>query len=439
MHKKFNVFIPLKKCSVCRMTNHRKGDPRCDRIDRCARCLSKDHLIAETCSFTPHCHTHGAGHSSGSARCPINIKYRKFKRTEMENKETIEKITSSTPDEFKAAHRDIIKSQISNKNSYAKAVKKTTDPIPAANVDQASAFSIGYTIACIAEAHYPGSFQETLNEFCEDNEIPKYKVRTPKAEIIKSIAPKQFNPQDLCEENITTAENESLTEPNFSLPPPNFSLPPPISDHTPRKSNGPAKPTTSKRNLNLTPTSEQLNRSIDASSHVSEEDSQDTISLSSTLGSNIEVSLQAANSTPHGYTGTRDKDPATPTLTFQDKQNEYLLKSTETCPPRLCVKPSTRGKFRETDAKLKTRLKNITHRGKIKLGELAHLVALDRVLYGEPIHQPGVVATLDNAVFQFLSTQLRFENRYIPYIYDDKLDTKVPNVILSPLKKKFGL
>ena len=129
IHKKFNVFIPLKKCSICRMTNHRKGDPRCDRILRCARCLGRDHHIAETCTNTPRCHSHGEGHSSGSAKCPINIKYRKLQRTELENKAIIERKTADTPEEYRAVHKDLIKSQITNKNnSYAKAVKNSLDP-----------------------------------------------------------------------------------------------------------------------------------------------------------------------------------------------------------------------------------------------------------------------------------------------------------------------
>ena len=51
-HKKLNVYIPIKKCNICQMTNHRKGDPRCDLARRCPRCLNKEHFTIEGCTKT---------------------------------------------------------------------------------------------------------------------------------------------------------------------------------------------------------------------------------------------------------------------------------------------------------------------------------------------------------------------------------------------------
>ena len=39
--KKFDQFVSIRQCAVCRKTDHHKGDPKCDGEDRCPRCLSK--------------------------------------------------------------------------------------------------------------------------------------------------------------------------------------------------------------------------------------------------------------------------------------------------------------------------------------------------------------------------------------------------------------
>ena len=43
--KKFDQHVPIRQCGVCRKTDHRRGDPtKCDKKDRCPRCLSQQHL-----------------------------------------------------------------------------------------------------------------------------------------------------------------------------------------------------------------------------------------------------------------------------------------------------------------------------------------------------------------------------------------------------------
>ena len=80
IHKKWHNHIEKRQCSVCKKTDHRRGNRvLCDGVQRCARCLSTRHPIP-TASCEPQCWTHGKGHSSGSEKCSIIIAFKKRQR-----------------------------------------------------------------------------------------------------------------------------------------------------------------------------------------------------------------------------------------------------------------------------------------------------------------------------------------------------------------------
>ena len=105
--KKPDEHIPIRQCKICRNTNHRAGDYKCTRVLRCPRCLSRDHSQPTT-SCRPMCWTHKEGHSSGSDRCPINIKFKKDQRTARNRKSREEAQLSGTHEEYREFHRDMI-------------------------------------------------------------------------------------------------------------------------------------------------------------------------------------------------------------------------------------------------------------------------------------------------------------------------------------------
>ena len=390
IHKKFNEFIPLKKCSICKMTNHRKGDPRCDGHKRCARCLSKDHLVAERCTNTPKCHTHGEGHSSGSARCPINIKYRKNQRLELANNEIIERQTSNTPVEYRAVHRDFIKSQIANKNkTYANATKNSMNPTPSVNTANTSAFSMGYTIACIAEAYMPGTFQKALDEFCDDNNLPKYKVRTPDPTIVNGIAPKPAIPNNL-------GRKSNLGEYNYD----NFSY---VYQEERLEENDNTSQTSQVESLEANETEIDNNSQTETNSQTSQ---------------NEEWEVSSQDSQASGWEAWDG---------LSHEGIEEAIYNTEAYPATICVRPSKKGTFKESDAKLKARLMHKTPRGKITIKELVNLIGQERVKYSD-----NEVYLKNTKIMDFFNLQYtavvraEFEDREIHYVYDEKLDIKEP-------------
>ena len=80
--KKLDEHIPIPQCKRCRKKTHQIADCPDSEV-RCPRCLSRSHqepLDNDPTACPPYCWTHKAGHSTGSAKCPDNIKYRQTKR-----------------------------------------------------------------------------------------------------------------------------------------------------------------------------------------------------------------------------------------------------------------------------------------------------------------------------------------------------------------------
>ena len=116
---------------------------------------------------------------------------------------------------------------------------------------------MGYTIACISESCIPGSFQQTLSEFCVDNNLQKCKVRTPNSKIIQTIALKPVNLNDLDhgeveiiteDDTISQTSQEVLQIQNIILETTKTSSGP---IHTARKQDVLGHPSTSTRDLSL--------------------------------------------------------------------------------------------------------------------------------------------------------------------------------------------
>ena len=197
-HKAFNKHIPIKQCSVCRKTDHRKGDTRCDRVARCARCLSPRHTVVQPACI-PTCWEHSRGHSSGSERCDINIRYKKQQRMMLANKEKIAKQTEATPEEFTTFHQDLLRVENTLKSkTYAAATKsaqtpnqtapRTVHPIQGATINTAE-FACCYTAACIIEAYCPGSFQKEMDKFAQLNNFPNIKYPVPEKKVLRAMVP----------------------------------------------------------------------------------------------------------------------------------------------------------------------------------------------------------------------------------------------------------
>lgn len=195
--KTWHTDINIIQCKVCRKVGHRRGNPRCDGKPRCPRCLSESHYQpTEDC--TPVCHEHGSGHSTGSDKCPTNIKYRKQQRAILLNNQKISNQTETTAPDIRQFHQDVLKLQENLKNnSYSAAVKsqsRNNTPIPNTNPIQTSnfntsAFASAYVAACISEAYDPGSFQEVLDEYAESNNFPKIKHPAPRPAVLRALAP----------------------------------------------------------------------------------------------------------------------------------------------------------------------------------------------------------------------------------------------------------
>ena len=82
--KKIDVHIPIPQCRRCKKKTHQVADCT-ESTSRCPRCLSILHLEpidSDPTACPPTCWTHKAGHSTGSAKCPDNIKFRQMKRKE---------------------------------------------------------------------------------------------------------------------------------------------------------------------------------------------------------------------------------------------------------------------------------------------------------------------------------------------------------------------
>ena len=196
--KCFHRNIPIIQCNVCRKTGHRNGHFRCDRIQRCPRCLSRFHA-QPTPSCEPYCHTHGEGHSTGSDLCPFNIDYRKRQRSIIANKEKIVNQTKDTAADKRQLHQDVLNlsSNLQTK-SYAGAIKglnsnntPAPNPVNAQPLDT-SIFSRAYIAACIQESIEPGCFQEVMDEYAILNNLAPMKHPTPRPNVLKSINPAAF-------------------------------------------------------------------------------------------------------------------------------------------------------------------------------------------------------------------------------------------------------
>ena len=207
-NKRFHNHVQKKQCKICKKTDHRTGeqDKRiCDRILRCPRCLSREHSTpTNTC--IPHCWVHDMGHSSGSEKCPIIIKYKKVQRQMKENKEKIERQVENTAPDQVQFHRDILNLQNNfrnNPNSYASRVKGNNNPNNITNLNpnstpgtsivgtsfDATMFAAAYTAACINEAFTPGSFQTIMDEYAKMNNMAPMKHPLPRHALLKSLAP----------------------------------------------------------------------------------------------------------------------------------------------------------------------------------------------------------------------------------------------------------
>ena len=209
--KIWHTDISIIQCKVCRKTGHRKGNAKCDKRPRCPRCLSLFHfqplINSEDCE--PVCWEHGEGHSSGSDKCPSNIKFKKQQRTILNQNKKIENQTANTAPDHKQFHQDIIKLQEKiNTNSYSAALKNQIRPNPTnptipiqSNPINSSAFASAYIAACISEAYDPGSFQEVIDEYAELNDLPKIKHPRPRTAVLRALAPEAPLPS----ENIQTA------------------------------------------------------------------------------------------------------------------------------------------------------------------------------------------------------------------------------------------
>ena len=103
-HKKINRTIKHKYCTICRRTNHRKGDPTCDKIPRCPRCWSSSHSTPDSCDES--CWSCGPGHMSNSNRCPLNRDYVKSIRNFHKLDNIVTNQTAATPVTHKQLHVD---------------------------------------------------------------------------------------------------------------------------------------------------------------------------------------------------------------------------------------------------------------------------------------------------------------------------------------------
>ena len=74
------------------------------------------------------------------------------------------------------------------------------------------------------------------------------------------------------------------------------------------------------------------------------------------------------------------------------------------------------------------------------MGELASLYAQERITYENPTDfEKCEGRSMERVAFQWMAVDLKYENRYMQYVYDDKLDTRHVQLKLSPIKKKFGV
>ena len=204
IHKKWHNHIQKRQCSVCKKTDHRRGNrDLCDGVMRCARCLSTHHPIP-TATCEPQCWTHGKGHSSGSEKCSIIIAFKKRQREIHDAKERINLQTAETPSEYQQLHKDILKVQANNNNnsnSYASKLRggnqANNHAGPAAQPPfqvqtsqfNTTVFAAAYTAASISEAYEPGTFQEVMEEWARANKMPTMKYPTPRLGVLKALAP----------------------------------------------------------------------------------------------------------------------------------------------------------------------------------------------------------------------------------------------------------
>ena len=193
--KKFDQHVPIKQCKICRMTDHRAGDTKCDKTPRCPRCLDPSHtqpLDNNMC--IPKCWTHGRGHSSGSDRCPINRDLKRKLRRELDSKRREEIQLRDTPEEHQGFHRELIQLKETIKSSatsYAGVIKgaQPSAPnfrIPKITVDP-NLCVMQYVCASLNDAYEPGVFQQYLDDFADLNKMPRAKYPPPCKNLLSTL------------------------------------------------------------------------------------------------------------------------------------------------------------------------------------------------------------------------------------------------------------
>ena len=184
--KKIDEHIPIPQCKACRKKGHQIMDCP-DPRERCPRCLSREHQKPkddDPQNCVPYCWTHKEGHSTGSAKCPDNIKYRQMKRKELKtSRERNEIINNAEPGQRQITGQvfDLhqkVKTIKTNKStpgaSYANAVlgeamshKLTPDFNP-------KGYASCYTGAMLQAIYDPDplGFQKIMNAYEEANGWP---------------------------------------------------------------------------------------------------------------------------------------------------------------------------------------------------------------------------------------------------------------------------
>ena len=238
-HKRFHKHVSIRQCSICKQTNHRRGDSSCSQEPHCPKCWSTEHIEA-TSDCIPFCWKCKEGHSSGSNKCPENRTYVRQQRKYAYQRESFVSRTQNTAPEQRQFHRDMIRLQNSlNRtppSSYAAAISpasraqptQDTLPSPSVSVSCNTLFSMGYTAACISEAYDPGSFHDVLKDFCTDNNMPLGKFRTPSNNMLRKIVPDAYpaqdnsdfpilNPSTAIPQQVTSSLPSSPSQRNFTV------------------------------------------------------------------------------------------------------------------------------------------------------------------------------------------------------------------------------
>ena len=92
--KQFHQPVKIRQCTICKQTNHFKGDPRCDNLLCCPKCRRTCHTVPnDTCIAT--CWLHDTGHQSNSSFCSSNIAYLKQMRINLNKSKSTPQLVNS--------------------------------------------------------------------------------------------------------------------------------------------------------------------------------------------------------------------------------------------------------------------------------------------------------------------------------------------------------